>query len=367
MDRLNTGATGVPAVADRGGWIFARREDVHCVIFHVVTLMAYAVAFWLWLHPEVAGIEGPWSAAAFVGGAAFLLGWISGTDVGVNFHNHTHRRIFKYPILNRWGGRLWTFSGGWPSFFWQHAHVKVHHANLLGDTDWTLPKRRADGQFENLYAYVFLHWPWRYAVHLWRDFSSGRGGHRVGRRAAKEFAIFLVLWSIPFWIDPVMALWLWVLPQWVGNAVTMGSGMYVQHAGCVKASDEHPAGHSNTFLSKFFNLTMFNIGYHTDHHDHPGVHWADLPEFHEQAKAGLIEGGVHAVPCGYYRAASILAAFGNSDVALKKFADERVPEYSLPGSVHALESRRHESRCHESRRHESGSLGAADDHVANTG
>ena len=141
-------APAAVAPTDRGWWIFARREDVHCVVFHVVTLVAYAVAFWLWLHPEVAGIEGPWSAAAFVGAAAFLLGWISGIDVGVNFHNHTHRRIFKHALLNRWGGRLWTFSGGWPSFFWQHAHVKVHHANLLGDADWTLPKRRADGGFE---------------------------------------------------------------------------------------------------------------------------------------------------------------------------------------------------------------------------
>ena len=38
------------------------------------------------------------------------------------------------------------------------------------------------------------------------------------RRAVKELAIFLVLWSIPFWIDPVMALCLWVLPPVVLSA-----------------------------------------------------------------------------------------------------------------------------------------------------
>src|ERR1700692_3831898 len=42
---------------------------------------------------------------------------------------------------------------------------------------------------------------------------------------------FAILLSIPLWIDPVMAVWLWVLPP---NSFVMGSGMYVQHSGCVE-------------------------------------------------------------------------------------------------------------------------------------
>ena len=282
--------------------ILAHPEDIHCVVFHLLTLAAYGCAFWLYLHPERAHIEGPWSRLAFVCGAAIMLGWISGIDLGVNFHNHTHRRIFRAGWLNRWFGRLWTFSSGWPSFYWWHAHVVVHHANLLGPTDWTLPRRRPDGSFENMFWYCPAHWPWRSSVDLWRDFTRGRGRPGVGRRAVVELAIFLALWSLPFLIDPLMALGLWVLPQWFGNCWNMGPGMYVQHVGCVGKSERRPFSHSNTFLSRLFNLTTFNIGYHIEHHDYPGVHWTELPALHERLKEQLIEGGAHILPFGYYRA-----------------------------------------------------------------
>ena len=321
--------------SSRGRGLFANPNDVHCVVFHLVVLLSYGLAFWLWMHPERAHLHSVWDRAAFGIGAGLLLGWISGIDVGVNFHNHTHRRIFRHPWLNRWFGRLWTFSGGWPSFYWNHAHVVVHHANLLRDPDWTLPKRRADGSFESIYSYVFLHWPWRYAVHLWRDFTGARSTSsgarkRIARKARKEGLIFLVLWSIPFWIDPVMALVLWVWPQWVANAITMGSGMYVQHAGGQAKSAEAPFGHSNTFLSRFFNLTMFNIGYHIEHHDHPHVHWSELPNFHRLVKDELIEGGAHVVPYGYYQAATLCSRPPSPRAGVSKFVTDQAEGYERP-------------------------------------
>lgn len=306
----------------------ARPEDLHLLLYHGFCLLAYALAFWWWLHPEQAGINGTGERIAFVFAAAYLLGWISGVDVGVVFHNHTHRRVFRSPALNRWATRLWTVSGGWPGLYWQHAHVTVHHANLLEAEDWTLPRRRADGRFENLYVYLLCHWPWRYAVHLWRDVRSGRFD---GRAARTELAWFLLLWSIPFWIDPWMGLWLWALPHWFANCVTMGSGMYVQHAGCVARSDTAPMQHSNSFLSAFFNRTMFHIGYHTEHHDHAGVHWADLPSFHQRHRPALIAAGAHFVTCGYYGAARRLAVLWRADAAYRAFTVEQAPGYERVG------------------------------------
>jgi len=245
-----------------------------------------------------------------------MLGWISGIDVGVNFHNHAHRPIFVSHFVNLWFGRLWTFSGAWPSFFWQYCHVTVHHANLLGPEDWTLPKKRPDGSFENFQLYLLAHWPWRLAMHLWRELSIRRS---LRRKSLQELAIFLVLWSIPFFIDPVMALWLWVLPHWVANALVMGSGMYVQHSGCVEKSSVRPVSHSTVFVSSFFNLTMFNIGFHLEHHEHPRVHWSELPELHMRLKQEMIDGGAHVVPYGNYHAAFLLAG---DEERRKRFAEQ---------------------------------------------
>ncbi len=288
--------------------ILAHPKDIHCIVFHVLVVAAYGLAFWLYLHPERAGITSGVSKAAFIAASAIMLGWISGIDVGVNFHNHTHRRIFRRSWMNRWFGRLWTVTGGWPSFYWDYSHVVVHHAHVLGPTDWTLPRRKSDGTWENYYKYCLLHWPFRYAVHFWQDFRAGRGGKRLRWRAVKELAIFAPLWLAPFFVDFWMAVWLWLLPHYIANVVVMGAGMYAQHAGREAPNGEHSLRHSNCFVSKFFNYTMFNIGYHALHHTYPYVHWSDLPAKHVEMKPRLIEEGAHVVPFGYYRGGMLLAA-----------------------------------------------------------
>jgi len=310
--------------------LLSHPADLHCLVFHLVALLTYGVAFWLWLHPDAAGLTSVGGRVAFVLAAALMLGWISGIDVGVNFHNHTHRRIFRRAFLNRWFGRLWTFSGGWPAFFWQHAHVTVHHDHVLGHGDWTLPRRRADGSWESLFRYSVLHWPWRYAAHLAADFHGGRAGPQGGRRALRELGWFLLFWSVPFVIDPAMGLVLWAFPHWIANVLVMGPGMYAQHALCDEPS-RRPMRHSNTFLSRFFNLTMFNIGYHTEHHEHPHVHWSELPGLHERMKDELIEHQSHVVPFGYYRGGQLLSALTGPRRSREKFAEQhpdyvRVPE-----------------------------------------
>lgn len=316
--------------------LFAHPEDKHCAIYNVFVWAAYFAAFAAWLHPEAAHLAGPDMGTgevvlrhlAFTLGAGYLLGWISGVNVGVNFHNHAHRPIFRAEFLNRWFGRFWAVNGGWPAFYWYHAHVVVHHANLLHeDDDWTVPKRRPDGRFESIYSYVFLHWPWRYVPHLWKDFTTARGGSGVPRKALKEGLIFVALWSIPFFIDWKMGLALWLWPAWVANSITMAAGMYVQHAGSVPKSAEHPYSHSNCFTSKFFNLMMFNIGYHIMHHDYERVHWSVLPEFHRRMKERLIEGGAHVVPYGYYRAASICSSIGRTEEGYTRFVTDQQADY----------------------------------------
>ena len=86
--------------------LFSHPEDVHCALYNVFVLACYGTAFWLWLHPETSHLDGVLDRIAFALGAGFLLGWISGVNVGVNFHNHAHRPIFRSRRLNRWFGHL---------------------------------------------------------------------------------------------------------------------------------------------------------------------------------------------------------------------------------------------------------------------
>ena len=290
--------------------LLRRSEDIHCLLFHGITLFGYGCAFFLYLNPHYAGIEGPWSQAAFVLAASLMLAWCCGLDVPVNFHNHAHKPLFRSAWLNRWCGRLWTFSSGWPSFFFEHVHVTVHHGNLLEHDDWTLPHRRPDGRFESLMHYTFAHWPWRFAYHFYRDFTSDRYPPGTGRKALWELFIFLLLWSIPFCIDVEMALLLWLFPQWLGNILISGAGMYAQHAGCIRPTDQHPHSHSNSSLSPFHNLTMFNLGYHLAHHTYPRVHWTDLPRVHDHLMDKVQSRDPRLFAVSYYKMGNLLTTSG---------------------------------------------------------
>ena len=311
------------------GQLLAHPQDLHCVVFHGLVLLLYALAFSLHLNAARIGIEGPMELLAFDLGAALLLGWCSGIEVGVNFHNHAHLRIFKRASHNRWFARTWTVSAGWPAYFWQHSHVTVHHRHLLEREDWTLPKRGADGRWEGFFSYSLQHWPMRYARHLWHDLREPVASAQVARRARRELLIFAVLFSIPFWIDVPMALMLWVLPAYLANVLVVGPGMFAQHAGCETPSAEHTYRHSNCFRGRLFNLTMFNIGYHAEHHTHPHTHWSELPELHAQLKPELVADAAHVVPFGYYRAGLLLsrAALGNQ-ICLAEW-ERQHPDYLL--------------------------------------
>ncbi|HUR81956.1 MAG TPA: fatty acid desaturase [Thermoanaerobaculia bacterium] len=280
------------------------RVDVHPLIFLGLSFVNYTCAFWIYLHFEALHLGGIGSRVLFVLGAGLMLGWTAGVNLGVVFHNHLHRGTFRSARLNRWIGRLWTLPSGWPSFFWQYKHTAVHHQRVGRADDWVQPKTNAAGEYESIHRYVLCHWPWRYARHLWREFAGSR---RLRRRALLELAMFLPFWAIPLAIDPIAGIGLWLYPHWFGSAFILGTGMYTQHAGGT-AGKKHSG--STTFLSEFFNITMFNVGYHTEHHANPSVHWTELPQLHETLREELIAGGAHIVAYGSYHASHLLSRRG---------------------------------------------------------
>jgi len=306
-----------------GRWL-SQSEDVHGLLFCGLHFAAIGSAFWLWLHPEVTGFTAPAEKLGFALGAGMWLGWSGGVNMGVNYHSHAHKPVFRHAGVNRWAGRLWTLPGGIPSYWWSFKHLAVHHAHLGEEDDWVQPLRRPDGRYENLWRYCLAYWPWRWGRHFAGEFRRAPAG--VRRRALRELAIFLPPWLAPFLVDPGMGLGLWLFPAWVGGAIVMGMGMYTQHAG---GTEEHRFSHTTTFLSHFHNLTMFNAGFHVEHHERPAVHWSELPRLHEQMKPELIAGGAHVVPYGIYRGSSLLSSFFAPRRGWRKFLEQH-PDYRSP-------------------------------------
>lgn len=53
---------------------------------------------------------------------------------------------------------------------------------------------------------------------------------------------------------------------------------YVQHDGC---DPDSKFNHSRNITSRWTNWWLFNNGFHTIHHNHPGMHWSKLRDAHE--------------------------------------------------------------------------------------
>ncbi len=311
-----------PPLAQRLARWLSHPEDVHGVVFCAVHFAALGSAFWLWLHPGVTGFDTPAEKLGFALGAGLWLGWSGGVNLGVNYHSHAHKPFFRHDLANRWFGRLICLPGAMPAYWWRYKHLAVHHGHLGEERDWVQPKRRADGRYENLWLYVLLYWPWRWGVHFWREFRH-EARPAVRRRAWREAALFAVLWSLPFFADPWLGLGLWLFPAWVGSSVVMGMGMYAQHAGGT-ADDRY--SHTTTFLSHWGNLTMFNAGFHVEHHEHPSVHWSELPRLHAAMRDELIAGGAHVVPFGLYRGSALLNSWFRQEEGWRRFGEQH-PDY----------------------------------------
>jgi fatty acid desaturase len=75
----------------------------------------------------------------------------------------------------------------------------------------------------------------------------------------------------------------------VGLPTSLASGMmmftnYLQHVGCDSGS---ASAHSRNFTSSVWNWFVFDNGFHTVHHEHPGAHWSELRALHARRQASI--------------------------------------------------------------------------------
>ena len=114
----------------------------------------------------------------------------------------------------------------------------------------------------------------------------------------------LASWIIGFLIlDWQKALLYVVIPQQV-SAFTVMVFNYVQH---VHADEESKYDHSRNFMA--LNISLFNNGYHTAHHERAGIHWSLLPEEHAKIAHLISPDLIEKTFLGFIFRVYILGAF----------------------------------------------------------
>jgi fatty acid desaturase len=193
--------------------------------------------------------------------------------VSVIAHNHNHLPIWRARFLNILTDYWITLFYGFPAFASIPTHNSNHHKfnNRLGDYTITYRFSEANNlvtllSYPSISGY-FQQKPIRdYLRHLW---LSNKGKFWL---AASQYVVLAVLYAVSLWMNWKNALLFIIIPHQV-SLFSVLIFNYVQH---VHADEESRWNHSRNFTG-LLNRMLFNNGYHTIHHEHPGIHWSETP------------------------------------------------------------------------------------------
>jgi fatty acid desaturase len=208
-----------------------------------------------------------------------------GLTVAVMTHNHNHVRTWTAGWMNRMHDWWLTVFYGFPVFAWIPTHNKNHHKFNNREGDYTIWYRHS----ERNNAATLLSYP---AISSWFQqrpivqylLYQKEKNPREFRWCMSQYVVLGAWIGGALLIDWRKALLYVVAPQQFALFAVLVMN-YLQH---VHADEESEWNHSRNFVGGLANFLLLNNGYHTVHHEWPGVHWSDVPQKHSEI-AGRVD------------------------------------------------------------------------------
>ncbi len=202
-------------------------------------------------------------------------------------HNQAHLPTFNSRALNWLYDVCLAQTTGYQTALWELHHNRGHHRNFL------TPELDV-ARIVDLKTGKPVSRPW-YALkgNLTIHLDAIRIGlkERAARRRslldklAVEFSVQLAITIALLAWNPWMALFCFVLPC----AFTSWFIWWESYTHHLDVPGTSIYDGSVTVTGWFFNLTNFNIGHHTAHHEKPTLHWSLLPARTEAIRARIHE------------------------------------------------------------------------------
>jgi beta-carotene hydroxylase len=202
-------------------------------------------------------------------------------------HNHNHCPTFTKRSMNALFASWISIFYGFPTYGWIPTHNENHHRHRGRDGDATVVVVRGQRDSFSLAATHFFrttrtqapllaHYraklrrrSFRAWLGIWLQYVAVYGAHV----AFLAFAIALhgpwgaVVYLSALGVPAFFALWAIMLTNWC------------QHVECDVGSKWN---HSRNFVAPWFNALVFDNGFHTIHHEKPGLHWSETRRGHQE-------------------------------------------------------------------------------------
>jgi beta-carotene hydroxylase len=195
-------------------------------------------------------------------------------------HNHAHVPMWRAKSMNvltdYWIGTV----QGHPVFLFEVAHIASHHRHNQGEQDVTRVARW--GVHNHIAGYLlFPLLAARPLGRLRRDHMATLLRNERARFAniVLQHVPLLALWATAFALDGSKAMLYVLVPQIMSLHFLLASN-YLQHAHAIAGSRYN---HARNFTGAM-NHFLFNVGYHTAHHEQENLHWSELPLAHARIR-----------------------------------------------------------------------------------
>jgi len=241
--------------------LYRHRKDV---LPSLIVLGVFAIQLWAIFTLE--------TTTALLTVAAGLL--LFSACPGSISHNHHHTMTFRYRWMNRLYEVILFLETGVPPYAWTLHHNIGHHQHYLDPKSDPAAWQDGQGKTMNRVKYDLYN-----ALRVYPEvIRIGRSRPHLLKQFYLWTAISLAVLGILIWLAPKQTLIIMVLPMPI-MLIGLLDNTYQQHQG-LDIRQEHTASRNTT--SRLYNLISWNLGYHTAHHMHPGVHWSKLPELHQE-------------------------------------------------------------------------------------
>ena len=253
-------------VSGRG--ILVYREDRRTLVVGALNLVLLALPYGVSLPSEL--------VAPFI----LMAGVLSFSSWAI-IHNVIHVRVFRVAWLNHLGSMLLSLTVGHPATGLVLTHNMNHHVHVGSERDWSRPANAGNGWggFRLLrYAVVT---PWRMARGRAAEGAPRLPEAQHAQRSRERWLLYPLM-IVALVVQP-MTFVTFTLPIWVAGALIFLGINLLQHDACEPGTK---TAHSRDFTGRFINFIFFNGGYHSAHHDRPGLHWSRLPAEHARCFPG---------------------------------------------------------------------------------
>ena len=249
-----------------GNRMLRHREDLRPLMSHGVY---FGLLTYLWFEGPLDLSVWPW----------MIVLCVTSFQGAVQNHNAVHSPVFKSRGMNKLYQVVLTQIYGHPSSSFVPGHNLGHHKNTQSARD-AMRTTKARFRINFFNGLLFLLQVTPAVVKGDAAFTAHmRKTHpRWFRQLATEGMVMVAISAGLLYLDWQRALLFWFLPhvyaQWAITTMNL-----LQHDGCDPKSEYN---HSRNFVDPVLNWLTFNNGFHTIHHEFPGLHWSKTPAAHAE-------------------------------------------------------------------------------------